>query len=73
MPSQGPVGSPQSHASPRVPPGVEVSGLSVGYTRSIKAGYDLSIDMPDSDASDFAWFYGGAASFELGQCDNAQA
>lgn len=43
------------------------------YNRSIKAGYDLIIDMPNTDASDFAWFYGGAASFELGQCDNAQA
>ncbi len=43
------------------------------YNRSIQAGYDLIIDMPDADASDFAWFYGGAASFELGQCDNAQA
>ena len=29
--------------------------------------------MPDTDAADFAWFYGGAASFELGHCDNAQA
>lgn len=43
------------------------------YNRSIQAGYDLITDMPDEDASDFAWFYGGAASFELGQCENARA
>ncbi|MCR9159642.1 MAG: outer membrane protein assembly factor BamD [Nannocystaceae bacterium] len=43
------------------------------YNRSIQAGYDLITDMPDAVASDFAWFYGGAASFELGQCENAKA
>lgn len=43
------------------------------YNRSIQAGYDLITDLPDATASDFAWFYGGAASFELGQCENARA
>lgn len=43
------------------------------YNRSIQSGYNLITDLPDATASDFAWFYGGAASFELGQCENAKA
>lgn len=43
------------------------------YNRSVNTAFNLITDLPESAASDFAWYYGGAASFELGQCENSEA
>ena len=42
-------------------------------TEAAYAAYQLIVDFPESDASGYAWFYGGVAAMQRGACEDAKA
>ena len=45
----------------------------VKYKDALLTSYELIMASPDSDASGYAWFYGGLSSLHLGKCTDARA